>query len=59
MGVLAVRCWTIQMPVVWNILEENGKFYAKKDLVEQQEHYEFFFKQGYDFVIEQMEKREL
>lgn len=48
-----------QMPVVWNILEENGKFYAKKDLVEQQEHYEFFFKQGYDFVIEQMEKREL
>jgi hypothetical protein len=45
------------MPEVWNILEENGKFYAKKDLVEQQEHYEFFFKQGYDFIIEQMEKR--
>ena len=52
-----MRCWTIQMSEVWNILEENGKFYAKKDLVEQQEHYEFFFKQSYDFIIEQMEKR--
>jgi hypothetical protein len=45
------------MPIIWNILKENGTFYAKKDLVEQQEHYEFFFKQGYDYIIDQMEKR--
>jgi hypothetical protein len=47
------------MPIAWNLLEKNGCYYATKEIVKQQECYEHFYKQGYDFIIEQMEKRGL
>ena len=53
--------WTIQMPIVWQELEQKGSYYARKDIVEKvlDEDYIPLFRYGYYFIIEQMEKKDI